>query len=74
MVEKMLLLWLSSKACGEASDFDGQLSEALVPSCLCPTFPVNDLAFFGFLLCARGVCFVAVAGLLRLKGASHRLI
>ena len=54
IVGKMLLLWLNSP-----SDFDGQLSEVLVTSCLCPTFPVY------------GGGFVAAAGLLSLKGASH---
>ena len=54
------------------SEFDGQTSEVLFTSCLCPTFPVNGLVFFVF-CCVRGVCFVAVAGLLSLKGASHYL-
>ena len=54
MVEKMLLLWLNSKACGEHfTILGGQLSEVLVTSCLCPTFPVNGLVFFCFLLCGR---------------------
>ena len=30
------------------SDFDEQLSEVLVTSCLSPTSPVNDLVFFFF--------------------------
>ena len=52
--------------------FNGQLSEILVTSCLCPTFPVNDLAFFVFYY-VRGVGFVAAAGLLSLKWESHYL-
>ena len=43
-----------------------------VTSCVSPTVPVNDLAFFVF-CCVRGVGFVAVAGLLSLKKTSHYL-
>ena len=68
MAEKMLLLWLNSIVWGEhfIIDFDGQLSEILVTSCLSSTFPVNDIVFFVF-CCVQGVAFVAVAALLSLK-------
>ena len=50
------------------SDFDAQLSEVLVTSCLYPTFPVNNLAFFCFLLCAR--CWLCCCDwITKLKGS-----
>ena len=55
------------------SDFNGHLSEVLVTSCVSPTFPVNDLVFFFVFCCVRGVGFVAVAGILSLKGISYYL-
>ena len=42
------------------SDFDRQMSEVLFTSCLCPTFPVNGLVFFCFLLCVR--CLLCYCG------------
>ena len=41
------------------SDFDGQLSEVLAIFCLCHTFSMNGLVFFGF-CCVEGAGFIAV--------------
>ena len=62
MEEKMLLLWLNSKACGEHFTIWPWWAtvRSVVTSCLCPTFPVNDLALFCFLLCAR--CWLCCCG------------
>ena len=54
------------------SDFDGQLSEVLVISCLYHTLLVNGSVLFYFLLCARyWLCFCGSIN--NLKGASHLL-
>ena len=49
------LLWLTLKREGSisSSDFDGQLSDVLVTSCVCLTFHV---VIFRFLLCASWSC------------------
>ena len=43
-----------------SSDFDGQLLEVSVTSCLSSTFPVNYSVFFCFLLCSR--CWLCCCG------------
>ena len=57
----------NAKGASHHLNFDGQLPEILVTSCLCPSFPVNGLVLFYF------YCLSGLDRLQSMRGASHYL-